>query len=81
MHSISIQLKAIRVFLEASSGECFISCFLNHDGHVCLGDILHSSLSTKDDKLEAMQTLIIITGISEHNKILISDKLYLNQRM
>lgn len=65
--SVAIQLKALRVFFEASSGFCFVEHFLKKGGTETLLTFLsnHKELSD-EDLVELLNTFMALTGHGQH---------------
>lgn len=72
--SIALQLQALRVFFEASSGYCFAYQFLSSGGTVLLLELLkmQSNLS-EDDLREVLQTFLSLTAHGPRAQQLITE--------
>lgn len=72
--SIALQLQALRVFFEASSGYCFAYQFLSSGGSVLLLELIkmQSNLS-EDDMREVLQTFLSLTAHGPRAQQLITE--------
>ena len=73
--SIALQLKAIRIFLDASSGQEFGEQFVKWNGHIIIGELLSSKHLELDDQIEIISTYISLSTSYENRSALVDDKI------
>ena len=73
--SIALQLKAIRIFLDASSGQEFAEQFVKGNGHVIIGELLTSKHLELDDQIEIISTFISLSTSYANRSALVDDKI------
>ncbi|EAY03437.1 hypothetical protein TVAG_412410 [Trichomonas vaginalis G3] len=73
--SIALQLRALRVFFEAVSGQKFCEQFVSGGGHTLIADLLPSKLLEPEDQIQIMTTLSSICVSAEIRQIMVDEKI------
>lgn len=73
--SISLQLKAMRIFFEAISGQKFCDQFIKAQGHSLIANLLQSKLIEMEDRIQIIQTLLSISLSIQNRKAMVEEKI------
>merc|ERR1719174_3053386 len=67
-HSVALQLRAIGVFIAASSGQRFLAEFVEVGGVATIVDTLSLQTLPEADRQQALQLLVLIGNAGRHYK-------------
>jgi hypothetical protein len=70
---LSLQLRAIRIFVSSTSGRKFLSEFLEVGGMLTVLEVLSAKKATEEDRLEALHLLIDVTKTGRQCKELLCE--------
>lgn len=73
--SIALQLRALRIFLEASSGQEFTEHFIKEGGHVTVAEMLDSKHLELNDQIEILLVISSLAVSYKNRTTLVDDKI------